>query len=130
MSVDELGAHASELMWDAVLSSVPPIPDRPAASEQVMSQSELSRYAGTYRFAPDMDATVSVHDGDLVISAPRLGSMYLPKGPPIRLIPATGGDFLLETDRSDTVRFGVNRNGEVDSLTINPGHWPVSATRL
>ena len=129
LTVDQLGAHASELMWDAVLASVPPIPERPAATAQAVSQSVLSRYAGVYRFAPDMDATVSVRDGSLEISSPRLASMYLPAGSLIRLVPASNGDFLLDTDRADTVRFEADSSGEVVGLTINPGHWPVSATR-
>ncbi|MEE4161418.1 MAG: P1 family peptidase [Woeseiaceae bacterium] len=130
LSVDELGAHASELMWDAVLSSVPPLPERPAPSEAAMPVSGMARYTGTYRFAPGMESTVSIQGGSLVISAPRLGSMYLPEDSITPLKPATNGDFLLETDRADTLRFEVDRDGEVTGLTLNPGHWPVRATRL
>lgn len=130
LSVSELGAHASELMWDAVLSSVPPIPDRPDVSDQPVSQSDMSRYAGTYRFAPDIEVTVTMEGDSLIISSPRLGSMYLPEDSLIRLIPASNGDFLLETDRSDTVRFDVDQSGDVVGLTLNPGHWPVKAMRL
>ena len=90
----------------------------------------MARYTGTYRFAPGMDATVSIQGKSLVISAPRLGSMYLPEDSTIPLKPATNGDFLLETERADTLRFEVDRDGEVTGLTLNPGHWPVSAKRL
>lgn len=129
VSSGKLGVLASELAWDAVLSSVPPLAQRPSASTGVPPADELNRHTGTYIFAPGMEATVSVVDRQLSIKAPARYSMYLPANATVTLTPADNGDFLLDTDRQDVVRFDRNNDGATTGLTINPGRWPVRAHR-
>ncbi len=129
VSSGKLGVLASELAWDAVLSSVPPLEERPSASSRVPSADELSRHTGSYVFAPGMEASISVTDNRLTIKAPDRYSMYLPAGATVTMTPSSDGNFLLNTDRKDVVRFDVDTNGQTTGLTINPGRWPVKASR-
>jgi len=129
-SIEELGVLASELAWDAVLASVPPLSDRPSFSDKVLSTEVLSKFVGEYSFAPGMLASISIEDGNLIIAAPERDSMYLPSGSVTKLAPASNGDFLLQTQRQDVIRFETGGGGEVVGLTINPGRWPVKARRL
>jgi len=129
VSNGKLGVLASELAWDAVLSSVPPLEERPSEGTRVPSADELSRHAGNYEFAPGMEATVSVSDNQLKIKAPDRYSMYLPASAIVTMTPASDGSFLLNTDRQDVVRFDEDANGQTTGLTINPGQWPVRADR-
>ena len=129
-SIDELGVLASELAWDAVLASVPPIHDRPSLKESGLLSENLSQYVGRYLFAPGMEASISIKDGKLIIAAPERESLYLPSGSVTTMAPASNGDFLLQTERKDVVSFDMDDGGQVVGLTINPGLWPVKAKRL
>lgn len=129
VSIEQLGVHASELMWDAVLASAPPISDRAIAEDRVLTVSEMSNYVGTYEFAPGMQATVTIEGQNLVVHAPKRGSMYLPSGSTTKIFPASNGDYILDTQRSDVVRFEVDHDDKVIGLVINPGRWPVKAVR-
>ena len=128
-SIDELGVLASELAWDAVLASVPPIPDRPSLEEELPPE-DLSRYVGRYLFAPGMEASISIRDGKLTIVAPERESLYLPSSSVTPMVPASNGGFFLQTERQDAVSFDMDDRGQVVGLTINPGPWPVKAKRL
>ena len=129
LSISDLGTLAGELAWDAVLSSQPALADRPSPIDKAVPASELDRYRGTYEFAPGMEASVAVKGGRLVVTPPARGNLYLPPGREITLAPATGGDFLLDTPRADVVRFTFDAHGRVSGLIIEPGTWPVRASR-
>ncbi len=129
ISIEQLGVHASELMWDAVLASAPPIPDRPKADDRVLTASEMSKYPGTYEFASGMQATLMIEGQDLVIRAPERESIYLPSASAIKITPASNGDFVLDTQRADVIRFESDNHNNVKRLIINPGPWPVVAVR-
>jgi len=129
LSISDLGTLAGELAWDAVLSSQPALAERPHPSGQAVPAPDLEKYRGTYVFAPGSEAGVAVQNGRLVITAPARASLYLPSRQDVALIPATGGDFLLDTPRADVVRFTFDARGRVDGLIVEPGAWPVRATR-
>ena len=130
LSSGKLGVLASELAWDAVLSSVPTLDEKPRTVSRRVSEDEASRYTGTYRFAPNMVASVSSSNGRLLVTAPGRHSTYLPANSTNALLPAAGGDFLLDTERRDVIRFETDAAGSVSGMTINPGQWPVHATRV
>ena len=129
LSISDLGTLAGELAWDAVLASQPALAARPRPSGIAPPASDLAKYRGTYVFAQGIEATVASHDGRLVITAPDRASLYLPPGRETTLTPAIGGDFLLDTPRADVVRFTFDARGRVSGLIIEPGEWPVQATR-
>ncbi len=130
LSIDQLGVLASELAWDAVLASVPLLPEKPAALAEPKDPAQWRQLTGVYEFAPGMQARVFVDQEKLLIEAPSRASRYLAANTRVQLIEAENGDFLLATDRSDLLRFTLNEQGAVSGLAINPDSWPVRARRI
>jgi hypothetical protein len=130
LSVDQLGVLAGELAWDAILSSVPALEARPSPVERSLPADSLQRYAGDYEFAEGVVARVLAEDSRLSIEAPERPSLYLPALSTLSLIPAENGDFLIDSERKDVLRFTVDSDGAITGMTINPGRWPVSARRV
>jgi L-aminopeptidase/D-esterase-like protein len=130
LSVDQLGVLAGELAWDAILSSVPALEVRPSPTERSLPADSLQRYAGGYEFVEGVVARVVAVDSRLSIEAPERPSLYLPALSTLSLIPAENGDFLIDSERKDVLRFSTDGEGAVTGMTINPGRWPVAARRL
>lgn len=128
LPVEDLGLLASEVAWDAVLSSVPAL-DAPEAPGPAPDAQALRSFAGTYEFAPDMRVTIEEEAGRLWALGPDRANLYLPQRERVALEPAGPVDFRIPGTRGDRLRFGRVR-GRVTGLTINPGHWPVRARRL
>lgn len=123
LTVANLGVAASELAWDAVLSSVPEL-DPPDARPPVrLEAATLDRHAGVYEFAPGARATVARAGDALTITATRT-SLYVTAGTAVTLVPLSPTDFRLANPRGDRLRFDER------GLTINPGHWPIRAVRV
>ena len=130
LSVDQLGVLAGELAWDAILSSVPALEARPSPAAGAFPADSLRRYAGDYEFAAGVVARVIADDSRLSIEAPERTSLYLPAGSTLFLIPAENGDFLIDSQRKDVLRFTADGDGNITGMTINPGRWPVAARRI
>ena len=121
LPVADLGVIASEVAWDAILSSVPeldPPDNRPVAG----LDASADRYAGDYEFAPGARATVRREGDRLLINATK-ASIYLPAGD-AELLPLSRTDYRIKGVREDRIRFDER------GLVINPGHWPIRAARI
>lgn len=128
LSGENLGLLASEAAWDAVLASVPRL-DPPMPKGSAPSQAALHAFAGTYEFAPGMNVTIEQEGERLWARGPSRANLYLPAEGRVALEPTGPADFRIAAPRGDRIRF--ERAGKrVTGLTINPGHWPVSARRL
>jgi 6-aminohexanoate-oligomer endohydrolase len=120
LSVADLGVIASEVAWDAVLSSVPeldPADTRPAIK---LDEAALDRHVGRYEFAPGVTATVTREGAQLQIEVSK-GSIYLPEKQRVALEAVSPREF-----RFKTTRIVFDENG----MTLNPGHWPIRAKRI
>ena len=126
LSFVDLGVAASELAWDAVLSSVPILPAEPATIGSRLSDGQLRRYAGTYDFYGGNGLTVSVEAGSLQAAVNDNGRIYFEKGRKYRLIPAQSGQFIVDSPARDVIRFD-EAGGRVRGLTLNPGPWASTA---
>lgn len=126
----DLGVVASEVAWDAVLASVPPLPPPGPKAPMTVPAAELDRYTGTYEFVPGTRVVVARGPGGLTIELDDHESLYLPRKKAVRLLPVAPDEFLIETERQDRLRFTRSSNGTISGLTINPGHWAVPAGRL
>lgn len=127
MSVPDLGAVASEVMWDAVLSSVPeqPIAATPA-SQSLHDREELARMAGDYRFSRFVTIRISVDEGWLVATAVGERDAYaIKRDELVELRPVSGTDFMIPGRYPLTLRFP-----EDGRLVINPGTWQQVGTRI
>lgn len=126
LSYMDLSVIASELAWDAVLSSVPELPAAPAPLATQPTADVLRRYSGTYELYGGNRLTVSVEAGFLSAELEGNGRIYFDKDRKYRLTAAKDGVFIVESPARDVVRFD-ELAGRVTGLTLNPGLWAVSA---
>jgi L-aminopeptidase/D-esterase-like protein len=117
-SVD-LGVIASEVMWDAILSSVPeqPKPFQPNKRFKVAA-GDLEKYAGDYKFSDIVTVRVSNDGGRLVAQATGARDAFaIKKAAAVELQPVAQGDFAVPGRYPLNVRFADGK------LILNPGHW-------
>jgi hypothetical protein len=55
--------------------------------------------------------------------------IYFNKDQIYRLIPASDGQFIIETPAKDVIRFELTPKKTVTGLTVNPGPWHLEAVR-
>ena len=128
LSATDLSVMASELAWDAILASVPVIPERPKPTASQPRKEVLQKYAGTYEFYGGAKLVVSVGTDSLGAKFEGNGRIYFDNGKTYSITPAEGGLFLIESPGRETLRFD-EKDGVVLGMTINPGPWAVKATK-
>ncbi len=117
----ELDVLASEVMWDAVLASVPaqpPLP-APAAGGPLPTAEDLRRFAGDYVFSPAVCLRVSLEASRLRAVAAGARPVYaIGRAATVDLQPLAPTDFVVPGRYPLTLRFdGGGR------IIVNPGHW-------
>ncbi|MFO1414277.1 MAG: P1 family peptidase [Burkholderiales bacterium] len=117
---------ASELMWDAILSSVPeqPQPPTPIATNAPLP----ARYAGKYRFSRFVTVDVTARNGKLYAQATGERDAYaIPRSEAVELVPVapTLDQYTLATPS----RYPLVLDFSSGSLVINPGPWAQASTR-
>lgn len=122
----DLGVIASELAWDAILSSVPSVPDAPAAVKIRPSADELQKYVGTYEFYGGSELSVRVEGASLTATFKGSGRIYFDNDRKYQITPAQDGLFIIESAARDVLRFDES-GGVTTGLTMNPGPWPIRA---
>jgi L-aminopeptidase/D-esterase-like protein len=126
----DLGVLASETAWDAVLASVPALPERTQRTNPELSPSALDRAVGRYEFAPGIVAALRRQGAGLEIEATGAESQYLKAGRATALTAVAIDEFELSGPREDRLRIDRGRDGRVIGITLNPGPWAVKARRL
>ena len=130
MSYEDLGMIASEVAWDAVLSSVPQRPDRtplPAVPVQVQT-TRLDALAGNYRLSPWTQMQVFRTGDALEVRGPEQWNLYFPSEGTAALTPISDYEYLIQGKRGDRIHF-EHDNGRITGLVINREGWPVRASR-
>lgn len=127
LSSADLGVVASELMWDAILASVPEQPARSAASTGAQPDAaELQRYAGEYVFSDYVTVKLSPEGAKLFAQATgKRKAFAIGREHRVELQPVSKNEFtvagryplLLKLERPDRI-------------VINPGHWQQVGTRV
>ncbi|MBL0027876.1 MAG: P1 family peptidase [Rhodanobacteraceae bacterium] len=128
LSPMDLGVLASELAWDAILSSVPDVPPAPALQRVQPDGEALRRFNGSYDFDGGGVLTIAYEEGALRASFQGNGRMFFDKDRTYRLAAAENGQFVIDAPASDVIRFEESE-GRISGLTMNPGPWPIRATR-
>ena len=125
----DLGVVASEVAWDAVLSSVPPLPDYPRAVVAVPSTA-LDAYAGEYEFGPGYILTIRNDAGRLMATATSERAVYgFARNTAFALDATSTTHFIAQNPRLDRLEFTRDSRGRVTGVVLNPGHWGLSARR-
>lgn len=120
MMLPDLGAVASEVMWDAILSSVPeqPVAEAPDPSFSP-DRNALSAREGTYVFSPFVSVEIEERGGRLYARATGERSAYgIDSDEATELLPVSEDRFTIPGRYPLTIAF----DGE-DTLVFNPGHW-------
>jgi L-aminopeptidase/D-esterase-like protein len=119
----DLGTLASELMWDAVLASVPDLP-KPLPLATGGASLAATACGGRYSFARDAVLAAEVEGGKLRLRVAGQRSIYgrePNQGWDVALAP--DGSFALEDVFLTGGRFLAGKDGRVSELQLNPGPW-------
>jgi L-aminopeptidase/D-esterase-like protein len=122
----DLDVLASEVMWDAILASVPeqPMVVQPAAGLTIEAAA-LSRMAGEYVFSPLVRVRVTTEGGRLFAQATGARRAYsIPLENPVELLPVTPTTFTVPGRYPLVLDFV-----QPERLVVNPGHWSQTGTR-
>jgi hypothetical protein len=121
----DLGVVASDLMWSAILESVPEIHLPPDAGPEL----PLRDLSGFYSFAPGVDAEIQIDDGSLTLTT-RAKRDIFDIGPDVsvRTADREGNTWTLKHPFLERLRF-QQRDGELE-LLLNPGPWAQRGTRI
>ena len=125
-----LDTMAGELMWDAILASVPQEPAFNPPKGVVVSEDRLRTYAGTYAFAPHVRLRVDVSGGNLTVTALDRTVFDFQLGWTTQLVPASNLEFYLDRGQHTRLSFIVGADGTVNRAVLNPGPWAQSGKRV
>ncbi|MBA3405927.1 MAG: P1 family peptidase [Gemmatimonadaceae bacterium] len=129
LSAGQLGLIASELAWDAILSSLPKGDPRVKTSVVSLDARTLDQFVGEYELGPGSPVSIMRNASNLFAQSPQ-GGMYIASGVPNALTPVGEGEFLIAGARHDVIRFSRDGEGRVTGLVINPGNWAIPGRRL
>ena len=122
----DLGVVASEVMWSAILNSVPAV-DMPADPGPPLPLAELG---GTYRFGPNVDMEVTVQDSILALTARGSRDIFdIQPGSSANARRQSVNTFEVEHAFLRHVRFVRGDRGDPEIL-LNPGHWQQTGVKL
>ena len=129
LSMDDLGVLVSEVAWDAVLASVPVLPDSEPIRPISWDVSQLEAAVGSYRLSRWASLRL-IRDGDtLLAQGPDVPNLYFPADRPIALTPVSATDLVTVGDRGYRIRL-VFENHAVTGLVLEPGPWAIRAERI
>ena len=124
---DLLPAVASEVMWDAILSSVP---EQPKIPKPVSVTKQLpDKYAGKYKFSRFVTVEITAKDGKLFAQATGERDAYaIGREKPVALVPVSASLDQFTIDPPS--RYPLTLDFSTGTLVINPGLWAQYGTKL
>lgn len=131
LELDDLAMLASEVAWDAVLSSVPTLPERGSEAPTTWTSAALDEVVGTYAFSPWFNVRIERIGDALLLHTPSEPSLYFGEEAATHthtLTPIAPDTLLIEGPRGDRLRFDRDSD-DLTGLTMNPGPWEQRALR-
>jgi L-aminopeptidase/D-esterase-like protein len=125
-----LGAIAGEVMWDAILASVPDEPPFvPTAT--AADTSTLAAYAGKYQFGPSALIDVRLDDGKLAVRSIGDSAVFeFAKDKATAVAPLAESEFYVDGRYHTRIAFTKDPSGKVVGAVLNPGRWEQKGARL
>jgi 6-aminohexanoate-oligomer endohydrolase len=120
LSLRELNAIAGEVMWDAILSSVPEEPVFIAPPPVDVSLANLTKCTGSFRFGPKAVLKIRIYQGQLS-AEPAMDFFDFRAGRSVNLKPISESDFYVPGIHRTRVSFPRENPGNI--AVINPGRW-------
>ena len=125
MSDADIGVLASELMWDAILASVPMQVEAHEPVDIELDNSVLASYVGDYVFSPFASLRITAHDQRLFGQAIGERAVFsIGKDQLVELLPVNEQDFAVPGRYPMSLRF--THPGKV---VVNPGNWEQTGVR-
>ncbi|MFC4720935.1 P1 family peptidase [Geojedonia litorea] len=125
----DLAVVASELAWDAVLNSLPKLPNKPSVMASNALPKSYNHYKGEYEFYGGGILLIDVDDRGLWAKFRGDGKIYFDENRVYRLHPTTNGQFIIDAPAQDVIQFD-SKSDEVYGVTINPGAWAIKSQRI
>jgi L-aminopeptidase/D-esterase-like protein len=124
----ELNTVAAEVMWDAILASVPHQEEFIPPPSVTVPVEQLETRTGTYQFSKNTRIKVWLDHDHLMAESFSPPFFDLLPGKPVQLIPISQTEFYVES-RYDT-RFAFVEGKTSINLLLNPGLWQQVGDRL
>jgi L-aminopeptidase/D-esterase-like protein len=125
-----LDTMAGEVMWDAILASVPQEPAFTLPKEVVVSADRLRTYTGTYTFAPHVRLRVDTSGGNLSVTALDRAVFDFQPGMVTQLVAASDTEFYFDRGQRTRLSFIAGADDTVTGMILNPGPWAQRAKRM
>jgi L-aminopeptidase/D-esterase-like protein len=126
----DLSTMAGEVMWDAILASVPEEPAfNPPAHPVEVSPENLAPYQGTYRFGPNALVKIRIAVGKLILEPGNIQFFDLAPNRPVILQPISTTEFYIESRYHTRISFERDSSGKFTKASINPGRWQQNGVR-
>jgi L-aminopeptidase/D-esterase-like protein len=120
---------AGEVMWDAILASVPEEPAFNPPTAASVPAHQLEALVGQYRFGRDAVIEISIENGKAMARA--LGRSYLDlRSELVALTPLSPTEFYVESRYHTRIAFTLGADGRATAATINPGRWAMHGDRM
>lgn len=119
-------AIASEVMWDAILSSVPEQPQQPKAI--TVTKPMPKKYAGKYKFSRFVTVEITAKNGKLFARATGEREAYaIGREKAVELVPVS--ESLDKFTIATPSRYPLVLDFSTGTLVINPGLWAQVSTK-
>ncbi|HEY5301232.1 MAG TPA: P1 family peptidase [Acetobacteraceae bacterium] len=129
VSALDLDSVASEVMWDAILASVPREPTFIPPTGVTVPEARLRAYVGTYAFGPRAFLKVTEDQGSLAVLALDHDVFEFNAAKPITVVPASDTEFYVAGRYHTRIAFTVV-DGKATRAVLNPGRWEQVGTRI
>jgi L-aminopeptidase/D-esterase-like protein len=124
-----LGVLGAEVAWNAVLASVPSLPESGPTDPVQWTPEQLNAVVGEYRFSRWAPLRIRRVDDALQATGADVDNLYFPVGQPVALTPVSTSELLVEGERGYRLRL-EREAGEIIALTLEPGPWGQRAVRV
>jgi L-aminopeptidase/D-esterase-like protein len=126
-----MGVAAGELMWDAILASVPSNVTADAEGAGIpVSAERLKRLTGHYSFGGQSAITIKLDGSALAIGSEAAAFFDIPHGKMVHLVPMSDRDFYVHGRYRTRISFTLSKRGEATGAVIDPGPWQQRGERL
>jgi L-aminopeptidase/D-esterase-like protein len=129
LSAIDLDTVAGEIMWDAILKSVPEEPALAPPASATVSNDRLRAYAGLYDFGPHARLKVEADSGILTVTAERGNVFEFKIGQPVSVVPVSDTEFAVKGRYQTRLSFTLGPGGRATEATLNPGLWAQAGRR-
>ena len=125
LSRGALNLTASDMMWDAILSSVPdePQPIFTTPPTVTVPPQGLAKLAGQYKFSHDQLIDIREENGVLMVRNTGPGFFDLLHNYWVPLTPVSHKEFYIKSQFHTRIGFVFSSDGEVTGAIVNPGRW-------